>query len=177
VVFGYNRAKGDWLFQAVVADPLAFEQEFSYRDRAAELGLPDAPTLEMTQLVSGYLASLKNVVVVNYRRAARPLEFMDTSAEILATQFASAADPVTVDSYAWICRLLTMHGGRRYAAILKHVAAETDDPKLARFAQLPIEPTAEVPAEPYLPGTLSLAAQRAKYPPLYPDSTFQAGQL
>jgi hypothetical protein len=177
VVYGYRRLEGDWLFQAVVADPLVFEQEFTYRDRAKELGLPDDATLEMMQLVSGYTASTKNVVEMNYRRASRPLEFMDTAAEILATQFKSADDPVTVDMFAWICRLLTQHGGQRYVAILERVAAETSDDKLRRFAQLPIEKTTEVPATPYVPGTISLPAQRAKYPPPYPDSTFRSGHL
>jgi hypothetical protein len=177
VVYGYNGNKKVWLFQAVVADPLAFEQEFSYRDRARDLGLPDEPTLEMIQLVSGYTASIKSVVEKNYQRQTRPLEFMDTAAEILVTQFATADDPVKVDMYAWICRLLTMHGGRRYAAILAQVAKGTDDSKLRRFATLPIEKTNEVPAEPYVPGTISLAAQRAKYPSLYPESTFQSGRL
>jgi hypothetical protein len=181
VVYGYSggrvRDEIGWLFQAVVADPLAFEQEFSYRDRAAELGLPDSGTLEMTQLVSGYTAAMKNVVETNYRRASRPLAFMDTAAEILATQFQTAGDPGSVDAYAWICRLLTQHGGQRYAAVLTRVAAETPDPKLRKYADLPIEKTTEVPADPYVPGTISLAAQRAKYPSPYPESTFQSGRL
>jgi hypothetical protein len=177
VVYGYNGSKKAWLFQAVVADPLAFEQEFSYRDRARELGLVDDPTLEMIQLVSGYTASLKSVVEKNYQRETRPLEFMDTAAEILVTQFETADDPVKVDTYAWICRLLTMHGGQRYAAILDRVAKGTNDSKLRRFAILPIEETDEVPAEPYVPGTISLAAQRVKYPSLYPESTLQSGRL
>jgi hypothetical protein len=177
VVFGYEKDFNEWTFQAVVADPMAFEEEFAYRDRAAMLGLPDDPTLEMMQLVSGYTASMRIAVEKNYRRETAPLEFMDTAAEILATQFKSAQDPVTVDMYAWSCRLLTRHGGQRYAAILQRVAAETGDSKLKRFAQLPIEPASALPAEPYIAGTISLAAQRAKYPPLYPDSTFQSGRL
>ena len=54
---------------------------------------------------------------------------------------------------------------------------DTDDSKLRRFAILPIEKTDEVPAAPYVPGTIALAAQRAKYPSLYPESTFQSGRL
>jgi hypothetical protein len=182
VVYGYSSGKGarsetGWLFQAVVADPLAFEQEFTYRERAQELGMPDDATLEMMQLVSNYTASMKNVVEMNYRREKRPLEFVDTAAEILAKQFRTANGPVEIDMYAWICRLLTQHGGRRYVAIREKVAAETQDEKLRRFARLPIEKGSELPQEPYVPGTISLDAQRAKYPPLYPDSTFQSGRL
>lgn len=179
VVYGYDNGtenKG-WQFQAVVADPLAFEQEFAYRDRATPLGMPDDRTLEMMQLVSGYTASMKNVVEVSYHRDSRPLEFVDTAAEILATQFRTADDPVKVDMYAWICRLLAQRGGQRYAAILRHVAAQTPDAKLKRFAQLPLENTNGVPTEPYVPGTIALDTQRAKYPPLYPESTFQSGRL
>ena len=89
----------------------------------------------------------------------------------------SAQDDVAIDMYAWICRLLSTHGAQRYAAILAGVAAETADSKLKRYASLPIEATNAVPAEPYVPGTISLAAQRAKYPSLYPESTFQSGRL
>jgi len=177
VVFGYEKDFNEWTFQAVVADPMAFEQEFAYRDRAAALGLPDDPTLEMMQLVSGYTASMRIAVEKNYRRDTVPLAFMDTAAEILATQFQSANDPVTIDMYAWICRLLTTHGGGRYQSTLERVAAQTGDSKLKRFAQLPIEPRPAAPAQPYFTGTISLAAQHAKYPPLYPESTFQSGRL
>jgi hypothetical protein len=127
--------------------------------------------------VSGYTASMKSVVTINYRRESRPLEFMDTAAEILASRFRSANDPETVDMYAWICRLLSMHGGQRYTAILQRVASETPEAKLKRFAELPIGNTSALPAEPYVPGTISLAAQRAKYPSPYPESTFQSGHL
>jgi hypothetical protein len=34
-----------------------------------------------------------------------------------------------------------------------------------------------VPAQPYLPGTISLPAQRAKYASPYPDSTLTNGRL
>ena len=177
VVYGYKQDKDEWLFQSVVADPLAFEQEFSYRDRAQELGLPDDATLEMTQLVSNYTASMKNVVEKNHRSGRPSAEFMDTAAEILAKQFQTATDPVIVDAYAWICRLLTQYGGSRYTAILQTVEARTGDDKLRRFAKLPIQPGSVLPQEPYVPGTISLDAQRAKYPPLYPQSTFQSGRL
>ncbi len=177
VVFGYKPELDVWVFQSVVADPLAFEQEFSYRDRARELGLPDDATLEMTQLVSNYTASMKNAIEINYRRGARPLEFMDTAAEILEKQFRSANGPVEIDTYAWICRVLTEFGGSRYAPILETVANQTADPKLRRFASRPIEESNEFPPEAYIPGTISLDAQRAKYPPLYPESTFQSGRL
>lgn len=175
-VFGYQGKKG-WQFQAVVADPLAFEKEFSYRDRARELGMPDDATLEMIQLVSGYTAATKNVVETSYHRGTPSREFMDTAAEILATQYRSADDPVKIDMYAWICRLLAEHGGPRYAAVLASVAQGTRDQKLRRFASLPVQPTNEKAVVPYVPGTISLAAQRAKYPSPYPESTFESGRL
>jgi hypothetical protein len=182
VVFGYStgkfiHSKVGWLFQAVVADPLAFEQEFTYRARAQQLGLPDTPTLEMMQLVSGYTAAMKVSLQTNYNRETRPLEYMDTAAEILATQFDKSDDPVVIDTHAWICRILSQHGGQRYAAILAQVAADAPDRKLRRYADLFIEPTTEVPATPYVPGTISLDTQRAKFPSPYPESTFQYGQL
>lgn len=177
VVYGYKEKADEWQFQAVVADPLAFEQEFSYRDRATELGLPDDASLEMMQLVSNYTASMKNVVEQRHRRGNPSLEFTDTAAEVLARQFQTARDPVTIDMYAWICRLLTQYGGNRYVAVLETVASQTSDPKLKRFANLPIQPDSKLPQDAYVPGTISLDAQRAKYPPLYPDSTYQSGRL
>jgi len=179
VVFVYDTSPSDlgWLFQAVVADPLAFEQEFSYREHPQDHGQPDEARLEMIQLVSNYTSAMRKVVELNHLRGSRPLEFMDTAAEILATQFMTADDPAKVDLYAWICRLLAEHGGPRYAAILQRVAAETPDSKLRRHAEAKIQATADVPADPYVPGTISLEAQRAKYPTLYPASTFQSGRL
>jgi hypothetical protein len=176
VVYSYRATQGDWLFRAVVADPLAFETELPYRARAADLGLPDTPTLELIQLLSDYTISMKLAIERSYRRGAPSLEFLDTAAEILATQFQSSNDPVRLDMYAWICRLLTQHGGPRYTAVLRNVA-QNGDPELRRFAELPLAKVAEVPATPYVPGAISLAAQREKYPPLYPQSTFQGGRL
>jgi hypothetical protein len=176
VVYAYRAMQGEWLFQTVLADPLAFEHELPYRARAADLGLPDSTTLEMMQLVSDYTISMKLAIELNYRRGKPPLEFLDTAAEILATQFKSSTDPVRVDMYAWICRLLTQHGGPRYAAVLQTVA-QNGDAELSRFAQLRMGHVTDVPVTPYVPGTISLSAQRGKYPSPYPESTFQGGRL
>jgi hypothetical protein len=176
VVYAFRRLQRDWEFQSVLADPLAFEGELPYRARAAELGMPDAPTLEMMQLLSNDAEAMKFVIELNHRRGKPALEFMDTAAEILATEFSSSDDPVRVDMLAWICRLLTRHGGPRYAAILQTVA-QTDGGRLRRFAMLEAEKVTDVPATSYVAGTISLAAQRDKHPPLYPESTFQSGRL
>jgi hypothetical protein len=168
VLYSYNRMQGDWIFAGLVADPLAFEDAF---------GPPDAPTLAMIQLVSGFTAAMKNAVETSHRRKVPTLEFMDTAAEILVTQFESSDDPAVIDVYAWMCRMLTRHGGVRYSAVLQRVATETPDAKLRKFARLQIAAAAGVPADPYVPGSISLDAQRAKYPSPYPESTFQAGRL
>lgn len=168
VLFDFVRLQGDWVLKGTVVDPLAFEGEFDTMDPA---------TLEMTQLVSGYTASMKTAVEANHRRVTRTIEFMDAAAEILATGFQSSQDPAVIDMYSWICRLLTRHGGPRYAALLARVAAETPDAKLRRFAKLEIAPGSEMPATPYVPGSISLDALRAKYPSPFPESTFQGGRL
>jgi hypothetical protein len=168
VLFDFDRLQRDWVLKGIVVDPLAFEGEFATFD-PAKLG--------MTQLVSGYTASMKNAVEINHRRGARTLEFMDTAAEILATRFRSSEDPAAIDMYSWICRLLTQHGGPRYAAILERVAKDTTDDKLQRFATLKIEPAPDVPATPYVPGTISLERLREQYPSPFPESTFQSGRL
>lgn len=76
VLFELDRVNHDWVLHSTVADPLAFEQEF---------GILEGASLEMTQLVSGYPAAMKNVVQTNFRRATRSLEFLDTAAELLVT--------------------------------------------------------------------------------------------
>ncbi len=175
-VYGYK--DNSWRFQAIVADPLAFEKEFGYRDRAAALGLPDDATLEMIQLVSGHVSAMKNAVQHRYRRAGgSPPEFVDTAAEILLQEHATARDPGAIDAYAWICRLLLEQGDGRYAGVLARVAAETKDEKLRRYATLAPSGSARSSAPAYAPGSVSLPAQRAKYPTLYPESTYTSGQL
>jgi len=168
VLFDFDRLQDDWVLKGTVVDPLAFEGEFDTLDAA---------TLEMTQLVSGYTASMKTAIEANHRRATRTIEFMDAAAEILSTGFQSSQDPAIIDMYSWICRLLTRHGGPRYATLLERVAAETPDDKLRRFAKLKIAPGSEMPATPYVPASISLEALRARYPSPFPESTFQSGRL
>jgi hypothetical protein len=178
VVYGYT-PKG-WEFQAVVADPLAFEKEFSYRGRAAALGMPDDATLEKIQLVSGYVSAMKIAIQQRFRNpAGADPEFLDTAAEILLQEHSKAADPAAIDTHAWICRLLEQHGNGRYARVLARVAGETRDMKLGRYSRLAADRSREAAANApqYEPGTVDLAAQRAKYPSIYPDSTFTSGLL
>jgi hypothetical protein len=173
VVYGFNRLTHEWKFQTVYADPLAFEDEFPYRQRAAGLGLPDTATLEMAQFVSGYPQAMKRVVEINLNRDSPRLEFLDTAAEWLATRFATMTDEQSVDVNGWICRLLSQRGGQRYAALLQHVAIESGERKLQRLARLDIAKAAGVPPEPFRVGSVSIDAQREKYPSPYPGSTFQ----
>jgi hypothetical protein len=173
VAFGNSKDQPfsrDWLFTSFEADPLAFEQDFPYRAQAAEAGLPDDATLEMMQLTSGSALAIRRAAQVNYRQPSPSLEFMDTAAEILATQFQTVQDDVSIDAYSWICRVLSGHGGQRYAAILARVAAQAPDSKLKRYASLPVEAGSAAPAEPYVPGTMSLGVLRAKYPSPYPPA-------
>lgn len=174
-VFGYKDLTASWNFQAIVADPLAFENVFAYRRRASELGMPDDSTLEMIQLVSGYTAAIKNSVQHRYRSANPSREYLDTAAEVLLRHHSQARDSATIDAHAWICRLLSDQGGDRYSDVLSRVAAETQDRKLRRHATR--KPGKNTTSDVYVPGTLSLDVQRAKYPTIYPGSTFTSGQL
>jgi hypothetical protein len=101
------------------------------------------------------------------------MEFLDTAAELLATNFAAANGDLEIDVNGWICRVLAQRGGPRYAELLKRVAAETRDRKIRRLASLDIVNNEGMTAEPYRVGTISLATQRAKYTSPYPESTFQ----
>jgi hypothetical protein len=73
----------------------------------------------------------------------------------------------------WICRLLSQRGGPRYAALLQRVATESGERKLQRLAKLGIAKAAAVPPEPYRVGSISIHAQRERFPSPYPWSTFQ----
>jgi hypothetical protein len=76
-----------------------------------------------------------------------------------------------------MCKLLTEHGGPRYAQVLKRVARETTDPKLKAFAEKPLKEIAAANTAPYVKGAVSLVALRAQYPPFYPHRTFVSGNL
>lgn len=174
VTFSFRKWIPAWEFHDVIADPLAFEDEMPYRARAAALRMPDTPTLELVQLVSGYEASMKTAIVANYLRGEVPLEFLDTAAEILAGRIDSPSDETDRDSTSWLCRLLAERGGVRYAPLLKRVSEAAERYKLRHYASRKIKKVAHVPAQPWQPGTISLTAQRAKYPSLYPQSTYES---
>ena len=60
---------------------------------------------------------------------------------------------------------------------LDKVATGTRIPKLRKYAELPQEQTNNRNNVPYIEGTVSLEAMRAKYPPLYPQRQFTSGQI
>jgi hypothetical protein len=168
---------GTWLFQAAVADPLAFEPLMPYRERAAEFGLPDDAAIRMAQLLSQSLPAMRLVLEDSYNLEQVPIEFLDTTAEILAQNFRSPGDDITEDVYAWMVRLLTTKGGPRYAPLLAQIADETKSLKLRKWARLTPKKPAGIPRAPYVIGSIVLAEQAKKFPSPYPGVTYTNGRL
>jgi hypothetical protein len=120
---------------------------------------------------------MKVAVEGRWRNGGASAQFLDTTAELLLEQHASATLPNAVDVYAWMCRLLVTYGGPRYVNVLATVAAESKDEKLRKFASLPMERVASANTAPFVKGSVSLAALRVQYPPLYPQRGFTSGSL
>jgi hypothetical protein len=146
-----------------------------YRPRAPELGFIDDSRLDMTRLLSPHAIAVRYALEEQYDREAVPLEFLDSVAELLLQSDAAATHPVVVDTQAWMCRVLAGKGGRRYAKVLAAIRRGAHDDKVKRHAALPIMNVKDVPADPYVPGSVSLPAQREKYPALYADAYANGG--
>jgi hypothetical protein len=168
---------GAWLFQSAAVDPLAFESSMPYRTRAAEFGLPDDAAIRMAQILSRNLPAMRIVLEESYNLVQVPLEFLDTSAEILAQNWQTPGDEVAEDVYAWIIRLLSTKGGPRYARLLTQIAEETKSLKLRKWARLTVQKAAGIPRTPYVIGRVVLADQAKKFPSPYPGVTYTNGRL
>lgn len=176
VLFQYDREKGGWQSRNIIVDPDAFEEYMPYRRFGADAGASDE-ALRFTQLLSGHQPAMKVAAEKSTQSARVEPAFLDAAAEILLKQHRSANDWHSYDAYAWMCKLLTEHGGPRYAQVLKRVSRETPDVKLKAFADKPLKKIAAGNTTPYVEGTVSLEALRAKYPPFYPQRTWVSGNL
>lgn len=176
VTFDWQRDSG-WHLNALVADPMAFEDFMPYRPLAAELGLPDAAHVALIQLMTGHASSIKASAQSQYRAEAASPEYLDTAAEVLLKNHVAIANTGATDAYAWLCNVLAHQGGKRYAAVLASVAASTDDEKLRRFAKQSIDKPRDANPQPYVPGSISLDEQAKRYPSLYPQIDLVRGLL
>jgi hypothetical protein len=176
VTFDFQRDSG-WIYQGLIADPMAFEESMPYRSQAAQLGLPSPERIALIQLLSGNASAIKASAQGQYRSPQTSSEYLDTAAELLLQRHAQIANTGATDAYAWICNVLSDRGGPRYAGVLKTVAATTKDEKLQRFAKQRVRAAAGSDSRPYGPGTISLEEQAKKYPTLYPQITLIRGLL
>jgi hypothetical protein len=157
-----------WSYYQFIAEPMTFEGWMPYRALAKKLGLPSAEHIALVQLVSGNPLAIR-VSAQAMHRVVPSVEYMDTVAEVLLRDFETVDDSVASDAYAWLCTILAEHGGPRYARVLARVKKNAKDLKLKRYAEQPIHKTG--PENVFVPGALSLDAQKAKYPSLYPQIT------
>jgi hypothetical protein len=175
VVFAPHEKTG-WLFQSVVADALAFEEQMPYRADPLASGQPDMATLRMIQLVSGSVLARKVAVESSIKSAPVPLEFLDAAAGYLSANFAAPSDEIEDDANAWIVRMLADHGGPRYTRLIR-ATRESSGSRIRRQAIQPIEQVEGVPRELFDAGSVSLPELAQKYPSLYPDVRFSSGRL
>jgi hypothetical protein len=175
IVFGLVPDKG-WVLQSVVVNPLAFELDMPYRAHATELGLPDDARVRMIQLLNGGDVGVKTAMEGTLKtQAPVSLEFLDTAAQYLSENF-SPADEVADDAHAWIVRVLQERGGARYAAIIT-AAKRSAGSRTSTQAFAEVRKVKGITRTPYADGGISLAAQRTKYPSLYPEIQFMSGRL
>jgi hypothetical protein len=169
-------AKRGWLFMSAVVDAMAFEDEMPYRDHWRDHGLPDDAELRMIQLASGSMPAMKVAIETTIRRESATLEFLDTAAQFLHENHVAPADEIVEDLCAWAARLLIEQGGPRYKRVLA-ATAQSKTLKLRKYAEFVIRKQSNVPPEPFIPGSVSLAAQARKHPTLYPEVAFRSGRL
>jgi hypothetical protein len=166
VAFVYRNGRG-WLMRGSQLATQAYEHVMPYRIDPAKYGQPDDETLQMIQLMSGERVTLRVLLETREDNQDATLEFLDTAAEMLLQTHRETQDRFDTDVNSWICVLLAKHGGRRYSDVLSTVAAGANSEKLVKFAQLPIDATQHAGVPVYRAGSISLAAQRAKYPNPY----------
>jgi len=176
VLFQYLREKGGWQARNIIVDPDAFEEYMPYRRFAAD-GAASNQALRFTQLLSRHQPAMKVAAEKSTQSAKVDPAFLDAAAEVLLKQHRGANDWHSYDAYAWMCKLLTEHGGPRYSQVLERVAVETTDTKLKAFAAKPLKKIDAGNTSPYVEGSVSLEALRAQYPPFYPQRTWVSGNL
>jgi hypothetical protein len=164
--FIYRNGRG-WLLRGNELGSLAYEHTMPYRHDPARYGQPDDESLSMIQLLSGEHLTLRIVLESREDRADATLEFLDTAAEILLQSYRGQLDRKTSDINGWICILLARHGGPRYADVLAKVASGASNKRLVDFASETINRDVAPVRPAYREGSVSLVAQRVKYPSPY----------
>jgi len=176
VMFHHSFGNG-WHAQQVIIDPIAYEDFMPYRESPGKYQQPDGQALALMQLLSDSPAAMRVVLdTVEAADSATP-EFLDTAAELLLTHRAETMEDKIADIYAWMCVLLARDGGPRYANVLATVAQATPNEHLRKHAGQKIRAGKNPDTTPYVAGSISLAAQRAKYPSIYPTVSFRSGYM
>jgi hypothetical protein len=165
VVFDYRHDSG-WRLDSRTFDPLAFEAFMPYRKDAAARGLPDDTALAMIQLLNGEPATIRMSAIAIHRLESAPADYLDAAAELLWREHARTEDPELVDAYAWLCNVLSRHGGGRYADLLGTIQTRSDNAKLRRYAGQDIRKRWNG-APRYVPGSVSLDELARRYPSPY----------
>jgi hypothetical protein len=171
VTFFYERDLG-WHLASVNIDPLRFEREMPYWNAAGDARRPEEAALIMQSLLSGSFRSIR-LAMESFAPGDLSLELTDTAAEVLWQGFADQPNLEAGDAYIAIIRALLARDAQRYTRVLSRVTAESTDVRIQGMAGSVLFKDS-LPSDEYLPGSISLEAQRRKYPPLYPESLPEA---
>jgi hypothetical protein len=167
VTFTYRNS--GWRASEVIADPMLFERELPYRADPAANGQPDEMTLRMHELLYGGYRSARQAVEA-YAPVSFTPEVKDTVAEFLASRYAPERGKIIDDTFIVLARFLARSDAVRYGALIKEIAAGSDDRRMRKVAESIVLEGAD-PTRLYRPGDVLLEELRRKYPPLYPEST------
>jgi hypothetical protein len=166
----YERDLG-WHLASVLIDPLRFERTMPYWKSAAGAGRPEEAALIMQSLLSGSFSSIR-LAMESFAPGDLSLELTDTAAEVMWQGFADQPNLEAGDAYIAICRALMGRDARRYVRVLTKVTTESTDVRIQGLAASVLRN--DDTSDQYQPGSISLDAQRRKYPPLYPESLAEA---
>jgi len=167
VTFVYRNS--GWRANEAIADPMLCEREMPYRADAPANGQPDEMTLRMHELLYGGYRSARQALDTWAPVSFTP-EVKDTAAEILSSRYAPDRGRIIDDTFLVIARFLAESDASRYGSLVKEMAARASDRRLRKLADSIVIDNPD-PSRRYQPGAVSLEALRAKYPPLYPEST------
>ncbi len=146
-----------------------------YRRQAKKLGLISDQYLHIAMLMSATPSSIKTVSEKIHNNGGENTELLDTAAELLITGFMESDDPLMIDSYSWLCKLLAKKGGDRYSDVLRFVEDNTSNKKLLRYARTKIASSTTILSDRYKLGDMSLEKSKAKSP--YPNLHMIKGRL
>jgi hypothetical protein len=114
------------------------------------------------RLVNGGFVTLRDVAKNMFDAGITNTEVLDVAAEVLLQKYPRAGDdPDAVDGMAWMCKALGKSDNGRYRAVLEKVEKDSSaHRKLRGYCEEAADSLPRKAADPYIAGTVNLAALR-----------------